>query len=81
MIPILEGGGLTRFHYHCVIDCPRPTDMFPFIIEDCWWRTSYGYHETDIQPLCNEGWINYISKFRSKSEFDQSIDWINLYQN
>lgn len=81
VIPILEGGGTTRFHYHCVLDCPRPTDWFDMFVEDCWGQTDYGYDQTDIQPGTDAGWLNYISKFRTKNEFDQSIDWINLYQN
>lgn len=83
VIPILEGGGLTRFHYHCVIDCPRPelTETFPSIITNCWSKTDYGYDQIDVQPGSDSGWLHYISKFRSKSDFDQSIDWINLHQN
>lgn len=83
VIPILEGGDLSRFHYHCVIDCPRPEIdpvSFDELVRDCWSLTSYGYHEVDIQPETDEGWITYISKLRGKPEYDLSIDWENLHQ-
>ena len=83
VIPVLEGGGLTRFHYHCVIDCPRPelVEEFPNLVKKCWTQTDYGYDQIDIQPGSNTGWVNYMTKYRTKSEFDQSIDWINLHQD
>ncbi len=83
VIPVLEGGELTRLHYHCVIDCPRAelTETFPDMIRKCWLHTDYGYDQIDVQPRSDSGWVNYISKFRTKSEFDQSIDWINLHQH
>ena len=83
MFPVLEGGGLTRFHYHCVIDCPRPelVEEFPTLIRECWTRTDYGYDQIDIQPGSDTGWVNYLTKYRTKTEFDQSIDWVNLHQD
>lgn len=83
VIPILEGGETTRLHYHCVIDCPRPNiDQVTFddMIRRCWSKTDYGYHEVDVQPDSDNGWVNYISKQRGKPNFDQSIDWENLHQ-
>ncbi len=83
VIPVLEGGGLTRLHYHCVIDCPRPelVDDFPTIVRECWMSTDFGYDQIDIQPGSNTGWVNYMTKYRTKTEFDQSIDWVNLHQD
>jgi hypothetical protein len=83
VIPVLEGGGQDRFHYHCVIDCPKDEliDEYPFLIEECWSATDYGYHQIDVQSNSDDGWVSYITKYRTKTEFDQSIDWINLHQN
>lgn len=83
VIPVLEGGEHTRLHYHCVIDCPRAelSDSYSNLIGECWLQTDYGYDQIDVQPRSDSGWVNYISKFRTKSEFDQSIDWTNLHQH
>lgn len=36
-IPVLEGGGDKRLHYHALIDCPRPELVadFPLLITEC----------------------------------------------
>lgn len=80
-IPVLEGGGLTRLHYHCVIDRPDQIefDYFSWLIETCWKRTDWGYHEIDIQPSCDDGWTKYISKFRGKTDYIDSLDWSNTH--
>ena len=81
VIPVLEGGnGDKRFHYHAVIDCPR-NDLakeFPKMIAECWSKTQWGYTEIDIQPKADGGWINYMTKFRDKTDFGTSIDWMNV---
>ncbi len=81
VVPVLEGGSSTRYHYHAIIDCPRPQlhFEFPAMIRSCWLRTPWGYDQIDIQSSCNEGWTNYISKFRSKVEYDMSFDWTNCH--
>lgn len=83
VIPLLEGDtGTSRLHYHCIIDCPRPSQVltFPSLIKDCWMMTNYGYKQIDVQRQSDNGWVDYITKFRGKSEYDQSIDWSNFHQ-
>jgi len=79
-IPVLEGGDTKRLHYHAVIDCPRHdlvTD-FPLLIADQWRSTQWGYWQVDCQSNPDDGWINYITKFRDKPSFADAIDWMNL---
>ncbi|WP_445948325.1 rolling circle replication-associated protein [Sphingorhabdus sp.] len=79
-IPVLEGGGLKRLHYHAVIDCPRPeiAQEFPLLIAEHWRSTQWGYWQIDCQPHPDQNWINYITKYRDKPEYSDAIDWVNL---
>lgn len=80
VVPVLEGGNGKRFHYHAVIDCPR-SDLvpdFPMVIADAWRSTQWGYNQTLIEPGADRGWLNYMTKFRDKSDFATSIDWMNI---
>lgn len=78
---VLEGGTEKRFHYHAVADCPRHDllDRFPQMIESAWRRTDWSYEQSDIQPFCDEGWINYIIKFRDKPDYLSGFDWVNCH--
>lgn len=79
-IPVLEGGGDKRLHYHAIIDCPRPdllTD-FPLLIADHWRSTQWGYWQIDCQANPDDGWLTYITKFRDKPNLADAIDWMNL---
>ena len=80
VIPVLEGGGLKRLHYHVVVDCPRDEliGRFPSLITQTWRSTQWGYHQTVVEP-CDRGWINYITKLRDKPDFGTSIDWLNYH--
>lgn len=81
VLAVIEGGNLTRSHYHLILDCPRPELEleFPAMIRDCWSRTGWGYKQIDIKSQCNEGWLSYISKLQSKVEYDESFDWENSH--
>lgn len=79
-IPVLEGGGSKRLHYHAVIDCPRTNIVleFPQLVAEHWHSTQWGYWQIDCQPKPDQNWINYITKFRDKPEYSDAIDWVNL---
>lgn len=81
VIPVLEGGPNTRLHYHFVIDRPPYLSIKTFSdhIQTCWTSTQWGHRQIDIQRVCDQGWINYISKSHGKTEFDQSFDWMNTH--
>ena len=40
-----------------------------------WMSTHWGYKQTHFQSNADAGWIAYMTKLRSKTEFDASIDW------
>ena len=91
MLAIIEGGveGI-RYHYHGVIQTPPQLlnsslhEKTKFI-NDSWNETLWGYRITDIKYPNKEvgdvgGWINYISKSRSKQhDLNTSVDWLNTY--
>ena len=79
-IPVLEGGGSKRLHYHAVIDCPRTNIVleFPQLVAEHWHSTQWGYWQIDCQPKPDQNWINYITKFRDKPDYSDAIDWVNL---
>lgn len=80
VIPVLEGGGTKRLHYHLVMDCPRDDliEVFPSMVVQTWRKTVWGYDQTHITP-CDKGWVSYITKFRDKPDFGSSIDWLNCH--
>jgi hypothetical protein len=80
VVPIIEHNASTRYHYHAAIERPDHIDMdeFKVAIGECWLKTKWGYNHIDIQPMTDIGWIEYISKIKSKREYDLAIDWANL---
>lgn len=81
IIPVLEGGNGHRLHYHLMLDLPetaRIEEVYPFFAAT-WMRTDWGYGQVNIQQSPDGGWLNYITKFRSKVDVGESIDWMNLY--
>ena len=91
MIGIFEGGvGVIRYHYHGVIQTPphllnSSLNEKTKFINDSWKETLWGYEITDIKYPDKEagdvgGWVNYISKSRSKQyDLNTSVDWLNTY--
>jgi hypothetical protein len=80
--PALEGDGKSvRFHYHLCLDKPEALtiEQFTALIHKTWLKTNFGYYQIDVRP-CDDGWISYMTKYRSKSEFADAIDWMN-YNN
>lgn len=79
-VPVLEGTGGKRLHYHAVIDCPRPelAGDFPLLIADAWRTTMWGYWQVDCQRDADHGWLRYITKGRDKPNLADAIDWTNL---
>lgn len=81
VLPVLEGGATHRLHYHLLIDLPPSVDLdevYPLIVEQ-WHRTPWGYGQTHVQRCNDDGWLDYITKLRSKPNFSDSIDWQNLH--
>ena len=80
ILPVIEGGRDIRLHYHTLIDCPRDDliEGFPDLITTIWRRTLWGHEEVCIKPA-DSGWISYITKIRTKSNLDESLDWTNCH--
>lgn len=79
VVPILEGTQDKRLHYHALIDCPGQLNgSFQSEIVRHWAATDWGYHQIDCQQDADTGWLNYITKFRDKSDFVSSIDLMNI---
>ena len=93
MLFVIEGGtNGVRSHYHTVIQTP-PQFVGPFSLEktehlvfDIWRnKTLWGYQKNDVQQPKKEkgdveGWIDYISKERTKRfDLNSSVDWLNTY--
>jgi len=80
VIPILEGTKHIQSHYHCVIDNPYPDRNRQFInaVKTSWNETTLGRRQIDIQPMTDDGWIDYMTKLTSKSDIKDSVDWENI---
>jgi len=81
VIPVLEGGNGKRLHYHLILDNPfegDTEDRFSTLIRLAWSKTLWADREIDIQPDCDAGWIDYITKLKDKPNIADSIDWMNL---
>lgn len=78
---VLEGGGSKRLHYHSIIDCPRDElfQLFPAIVASTWSSTQWGYHQIQVDPGADEGWLSYITKLRDKADYSLDIDWTNCH--
>ena len=81
VIPVIEGGNGERFHYHALIDCADRRRYFEFtnLIADTWRSTDWGYDQVCIRVQADDGWISYMTKFKDKEDFADSIDWMNFY--
>ena len=80
---IQEKGEDIRYHIHGIIEYPRHFDLKDYeeMIRDSWGRTLFGYDQIHIEDPSNqlrkEGWMNYIMKNKTKSDFSLSIDLEN----
>ena len=64
-IPVLEGHGSgARIHYHCVIAAPSwvTLDAMKTAVREAWARTRFGHQQVDVQPMRDDGWLQYMSK-------------------
>lgn len=80
-VPVLEGSSAVDHHYHLLLEQPSGTTDFRFsmLLRQEWHKTDWGHTQVSITDA-DEGWLRYIMKFRTKSDFLDSIDWINYSQ-
>jgi hypothetical protein len=80
---IQENSEDVRYHIHGIIEHPTRFNLEEFedVIRCSWGKTIFGYDQIHIEDPSNqlrkEGWMNYIMKSKTKSEFSSSIDLEN----
>ena len=79
VIPILEKSANRRWHYHAAIEPPSFMDPADFgkLAMALWLKTDFGYDRGDVAVNPDAGWITYMAKLRSKSEFEHYYDCID----
>jgi hypothetical protein len=78
VIPVLEWSPTERLHYHIAIKNPLKSDPLRFHISmiECWNLTRWSHRENKVDHQINSGWLEYITKEKSKNE----IDWDNFHR-
>jgi hypothetical protein len=73
-----EHGTSGRWHIHCAIELPSHFDAIALedLIRDCWSKVEWAHNRILVRDGANAGWINYMLKYRQKSEFDGFLDCI-----
>jgi hypothetical protein len=64
-VPVIEGQSSgDRIHYHCVIVTPTWVTLqdMKAAVKHAWSRTQFGAHQLDVQPMRDDGWLQYMSK-------------------
>lgn len=78
----LESSESIRLHAHfCIDKPPRLSDeKFYSIIVTSWNRTLFGHVQLVVEPCSDlQGWISYIAKYKSKADYLDAIDWMNVH--
>ena len=79
-IPVIEQMQDGRYHYHLALDRPEHISAFRFrfLVAQLWAKTHWGYKQVRVEPKCDDGWINYIAKLKSKASYPDAFDWLNF---
>jgi hypothetical protein len=80
-LPIFEGTDQVRMHIHMMLDRPDciEADCYAELIQREWSHTYWGHELVTVEPCTSaEGWLEYITKFRSKADYADAIDWTNF---
>jgi hypothetical protein len=80
-LPIFEGTDVVRPHIHMMLDRPGCIDVgrYADLIHREWAHTFWGHELVTVEPCTSaEGWLEYITKLRSKADYADAIDWTNF---
>lgn len=79
VVPIIEKSLDGRLHYHVAIEPPAHLDNDEFcrLAMLIWLKTPLGYGHGDVAPHADAGWIDYMTKKRSKNGFEHYFDCID----
>lgn len=77
---VLERDQSDRPHCHAMIECPNEEmiDRLPALVPQLWRKTHWGHRHTVVKTCWDDGWLDYITKFRTKFEYDSGNDWLNF---
>jgi hypothetical protein len=80
---VLEAGASDKPHFHLLLDKPPhlSCEVFACLIQEIWSKTHWGHKIVDVSPEGGERWINYITKFRTKRDFGDAINWQNTHNS
>jgi hypothetical protein len=78
-VPVYEGGRDTRYHYHLCLELPEgwTAEDLQYVIHKATLRTKWFDVIQEVKE-CDEGWLRYMTKQRSKRDYGSSIDWSNV---
>ncbi len=79
-IAVWEGGENQRLHYHLQLSRPEHVTFADFEskIEAAWKKADWAYNQVDIKAS-NKGWLNYMLKTRTKSNYNDALCVKNLH--
>lgn len=78
---VLEHSAVERAHYHLTIDKPPHLSFsqYAWLIGDIWKETTWSSPRVDVSADGGTRWINYITKTKTKEQYDEAIDWQNTH--
>jgi hypothetical protein len=79
VIPVIEKSAGQRLHYHVALEPPdfMPEQEFAELSMQTWLETELGYGHGDIQTDGDGGWIDYMTKSKTK-DFEDYFDCIDI---
>lgn len=73
---VIERDEYKRLHSHAMVECPdaEKLDYLEEIVATLWPQTIWGYEQTVVKP-CDDGWLEYMMKLRTKADYLTAHDW------
>ena len=77
---ILEKSVEGRYHFHAAIESPKymAQELFCKLAMDVWLEQYFGYGHGDAKANADRGWIDYMTKIRTKDGFDHYFDCLDI---
>jgi hypothetical protein len=78
-IPVLEKSQNGRYHYHIAIEPPLHLDSKSFgeLAMETWLESDSAYRYGEVSLDTDFGWLVYMAKYRTKSDFEHYFDCID----
>jgi len=80
VIAFLEKSNEGRFHFHAAIEAPKhlTQEQFCKLAMDVWLEQDFGYGHGRTKVNADNGWIDYMTKSKSKDGFDHYLDCLDI---